>query len=82
VQLVSTEGVGVEDPWYIAFMEYLNKRPHSVTTSSEWKDLEEQNCKLIFPIQLNAVSRQDLCPNTKEEKNGFGTFMMGPSSKD
>jgi hypothetical protein len=23
-----------------------------------------------------------LCPNTEEEKNGFGTFMMGPSSKD
>jgi hypothetical protein len=58
VQLVSTEEVGVEDPWYIvAFMEYLNKRPHSVTTSLECKDLEEQNRKLFFLIQLNAVSR-------------------------
>jgi hypothetical protein len=82
VQLVSTEGVAVEDPWYIAFMEYLNKRPHSVTTSSEWKDLEEQNGKLFFPIQLTAVSRRNLCPNTEEEKNGFGTtfMMVGPSS--
>jgi hypothetical protein len=55
-------------------MKYLNKRPHSVTTS----------CKLFFPIRRNAVSRQDhLCPNcTEEQKNGFGIFMMGPSSKD
>jgi hypothetical protein len=82
VQLIPTEGVVVEDPWYIAFMEHLNKRPHSVTTSLEWKELEEQNHKLFFPIRLNTVSRRKLCPNTEEEKNGFGTFMMGPSSKE
>jgi hypothetical protein len=82
VQLVSTEGAPIEDMVYIAFAMHLNKCPHAVLLSSEWEKLEQENRKLYYPIQLKVISKRNLCPKTEKEKNGFTTFMMGPSSKE
>jgi hypothetical protein len=82
VQLVSTEGAPIEDTVYIAFAMHLNKCPHAVLLLSEWEELEKENRKLYFPVQLKIISKRNLCPKTEAEKNGFTTFMMGPSSKE
>ena len=82
VQLAETEGVAVKDTWYVAAMENLHVRSHTMTTSSKWKNLEDQNRDMYFPIQVNAISKRNLHPKNEEEKKGFGTLMIGPSSKE